>query len=178
MDNKSGSMGIAGLKVGSLNCNGLGEKNKLQKVLTWLKKKQENILFLQETHSTIEAEDTWKKVWGGDQVYFSHGASNSTGVAILIKKNENIEVNEIHTICQGRVLLMEITHNKVKYRLVNIYSPNKDDQQFIENVFLETLGRNRDDYLIMAGDWNAVLDNNLDKMGVPHSTQTKIIRVT
>ena len=29
---------------------------------------------------------------------------------------------------------------------------------------LETLGRNRDDYLIMAGDWNAVLDN-LDKMG-------------
>ena len=39
MDNKSGSMGIAGLKVGSLNCNGLGEKNKLQKVLTWLKKK-------------------------------------------------------------------------------------------------------------------------------------------
>ena len=39
------------------------------------------------------------------------------------------------------------------------------DQQFIENVFLETLGRNRDDYLIMAGDWNAVLENNLGKMG-------------
>ena len=32
-------------------------------------------------------------------------------------------------------------------------------------MFLETLSRNRDDYLIMAGDWNAVLDNNLDKMG-------------
>ena len=112
MDNTSGSMGIAGLKVGSLNCNGLGDQNKLQKVLTWLKEKQENIVFLQETHSTIELEDNWKKVLGGDQVYFSHGASNSTGVAILIKKNENIEVNEIRTICQGRVLLMEITHNK------------------------------------------------------------------
>ena len=52
---------------------------------------------------------------------------------------------------------MEITQNKVKYCLVNIYSPNSDDQQFIENVFLETLGRNRDDYLIMAGDWNAII---------------------
>ena len=49
MDNTSGSMGIAGLKVGSLNCNGLGDQNKLQKVLTWLKEKQENIVFfLQE----------------------------------------------------------------------------------------------------------------------------------
>ena len=58
-------------------------------------------------------------------------------------------------------MLIEITHNKVKYCLVNIYSPNSNDQQFIENVFF----RNLDDYLIMAGDWNAVLDNNLDKMG-------------
>ena len=38
----------------------------------------------------------------------------------------------------------------------------------------------RDDYFIMAGDWNAVLDNNLYKMGegVPHSTLTKIIGIT
>ena len=176
MDNKSGSMGIAGLKVGSLNCNGLGEKRKLQKLLTWLIKKQENILFLQETHSTIEAEDTWKKVWGGDQVYFSHGASNSTGVAILLKKNENIEVNEIRTICQGRVLLMEITHNKVKYCLVNIYSPNRDDQRFIlKNVFRNV--RQKSCRLSYYGR-NAVLDNNLDMMVLRHSTQSKIVRVT
>ena len=49
IDNTSGSMGIAGLKVGSLNCNGLGKKNKLQKVLTWLKKKQENICYRKRT---------------------------------------------------------------------------------------------------------------------------------
>ena len=51
-----------------------------------------------------------------------------------------------------------------RYRLVNNYSSNNDDQEFIENVFLETLGRSRDDYLIVAGDWNTVLDNNLDKL--------------
>ena len=72
---------------------------------------------------------------------------------------------DTRTICQGRVLLLEITYKNVNYCLVNNYSPNNDDQNFIENLFLETLGRSRDDYLIMAGDWNTVLNDNLDKLG-------------
>ena len=152
MDNLQNSMGKAGPKVGSFNCNGLGNKNKRSKVLNWLKKKKEDIIFLQETHSTLETESDWKRDWGGE-IYFSHGSSNSTGVAILFKKNDhNIEVGDVRTICLGRVLLIEITYNSVKYCLVNNYSPNSDDQQFIENVFLETLGRSRDDHLIMGGD--------------------------
>ena len=63
------------------------------------------------------------------------------------------------------MLLVEITYKNVNYCLVNNYSPNNDDQNFIENLFLETLGRSRDDYLIMAGDWNTVLNDNLDKLG-------------
>ena len=46
-----------------------------------------------------------------------------------------------------------------------LYSPNNDNHGFIENVFLETLGRSREDHLIMGGDWNTVLENNLDKLG-------------
>ena len=72
---------------------------------------------------------------------------------------------DTRTICHGRVLLLEITYKNVNYCLVNNYSPNNDDQNFIENLFLETLGRSRDDYLIMAGDWNTVLNDNLDSLG-------------
>ena len=111
MDNSTGSMGMAGLRVGSLNCNGLGGNIKRTKVLTWLKKKQEDIIFLQETHSTLVLENTWKKEWGGT-IYFSHGATNSTGVAILIKDNKSIEVNNVRTIREGRVLLIEITRSQ------------------------------------------------------------------
>ena len=90
-----------------MNCNGLG-RNKRNKVLTWLKNKPENIILLQETHSTLELENEWKKMWDGE-FYFSHGASNSTGVVILIKNNEDITVNKVQNIFQGRVLLVELT---------------------------------------------------------------------
>ena len=65
MDNLNGNLGIAGPKIGSLNCNGLGNKSKRDKVLNWLKNKQEEIFFLQETHSTSELENDWKKLGGG-----------------------------------------------------------------------------------------------------------------
>ena len=164
MDNSVNNTGSMGLRVGSMNCNGLGDKNNRKKVLTWLNKKTEDIIFLQETHSTLKLESNWKNNWEGD-IYFSHGASNLTGVATLIKKNDDIKVVDTRTIFQGRVLLLEITYKNVNYCLVNNYSPNNDDQNFIENLFLETLGRSRDDYLIMAGDWNTVLNDNLDKLG-------------
>ena len=106
------SMGKAGPKVGSFNCNGLGDKNKRNKVLNWLSK--EDIIFLQETHSTLESESDWKQKWDGE-IFYSHGTSNSTGVAILIKRNEHVEIDTVRTICQGRTLLIESTYNSVKY---------------------------------------------------------------
>ena len=164
MDNINCTQGIAGPRVGSMNCNGLGDKSKRKKVLTWLKSKQEEIFFLQETHSTSATETDWRACWEGE-IYFSHGASNSTGVAILFKKNDSIKIDKVREIHQGRVLLIEITYNSVKYCLVNNYSPNNDDREFIEKIFLESLGRNRENFLVLGGDWNTVLNNDFDKLG-------------
>ena len=46
-----------------------------------------------EFHSTPECEKMWKNEWEGNIVY-SHGTSNSTGVAIGFLKNLNININE------------------------------------------------------------------------------------
>ena len=43
---------LADLRVGCYNCNGMGGKHKRDQVLNWLKTKNENIIFIQETHST------------------------------------------------------------------------------------------------------------------------------
>ena len=102
---------------------------------------------------------------GGD-VFFNHGTSNSTGVAILFKRNTNIKIISHKIIIQGRVILLEVDCDSVMYCLVNVYSPNNDDVDFLKTVFLETLGWSRDDFVIVAGDWNTVLNNDLEKMGV------------
>ena len=163
--NQTVHRGVRGPSVGSMNCNGLGNKVKRDLVLNWLKDKKEDIFFLQETHSTIESERDWTRSWGG-RVYFNHGSSNSTGVAILIKSGANhIKVEKHSNIVNGRASLLEIDIDGVLYCLTNIYAPNNDDVGFHESVFLEALGRNRDDHLIMAGDWNAILSNTLDKTG-------------
>ena len=86
--------GVRGAKVGSMNCNGLGDRNKRNKVLTWLKNKPENIILLQETHSTLELENEWKKTWDGE-LYFSHG--NNVYITVM-------SVNKVRNKCQGRVL--------------------------------------------------------------------------
>ena len=76
--------GIPGFGVGSMNCNGLGDSSKLTKVLNWLSLKRDEIIFLQETHAEKLREKDWENIWGS-KIYFSHGSSNSTGVAILIR---------------------------------------------------------------------------------------------
>ena len=152
------------LRVGSFNCNGLGSPSKRELVLNWLNKKAEDIILLQETHSTSLSEESWKRTWGGD-IYFNHGNSNSTGVAFLIKPNCNIKICNHVIIMQGRTSLLEIEIEKVKYCIVNVYCPNTNETTVVESTFSEALGRTRDDYLILAGDWNTVLNNSLDKAG-------------
>ena len=184
MSNQSNSenLGTRGPIIGSLNCNGLGNRNKRESVLNWLKAKPENIFLLQETHSSIENEREWERVWGGT-VYFCHGASNSTGVAILIKgRSPHIKVIRHKIVIDGRSHYIEIEIDGVNYCIANLYAPNNDDVTFYDNSFLEIFGRPRNDFLIVGGDYNTVLDNNLDKMGgssahANHRTQAFLKRV-
>jgi exonuclease III len=74
------------LQIMSLNTNGLRKGNKRRSLFNWLKqfhKGSSKITFLQETHTDVTIEQTWKDEWGGE-VLFSHGTSGSKGVAILL----------------------------------------------------------------------------------------------
>ena len=157
-------LGMPGFRVGSFNCNGLGNVNKRDLVLNWLKSKPEEVILLQETHTTPSTEHAWRRAWDGD-IIFNHGSSNSTGVTILFKRNSNIKIGNYRTIIQGRATLVEIEVDSVKFCLVNVYCPNNNETSVVETVFLETLGRTRDDYPIFVGDWNTVLNNTVDKWG-------------
>ena len=49
------------LKLYTFNCRGLREGSKRGKVLHWLKKYHNGIIYLQETHSTLDIENQWLK---------------------------------------------------------------------------------------------------------------------
>ena len=71
-------------KLLSLNARGIRSFEKQKAVFGWVMKQQVDICFLQETYSTKEVENVWKKQWKGG-MYFSHGSEHSRGVLVLIK---------------------------------------------------------------------------------------------
>ena len=157
---------LSDLKIGCFNCNGLGNPKKRGQVLRWLESKEEEIFFLQETHSSNDTEDAWRRDWMGE-IIFNHGTSNSTGVVILIKqcKLDTLKIINKVNIVAGRATLINVEEGGFVFSLVNIYSPNNDDTTFLETVFIEASSHTNSDNLVYGGDWNTVLDNNLDKRG-------------
>ena len=105
-------------------------------------------------------------MWGGE-IIFNHGQSNSTGIVMLIKRSSSNVINIVNTthIVPGRATLVDVESGGIVFGLVNVYCPNNDDSDFINTVFLEACANTKSDNLVFAGDWNTVLDNNLDKSG-------------
>ena len=157
MDNMAIDLGVA-----TFNVNGLKESKKRAKIFKWLQEKRETIIFLQETHSTPEAERKWEQEWGG-KIFFSHGRSNSTGVAILVKNSEgDAEIINVERDQVGRRIIVELKIRGTLIRFVNFYGPNKDDTLFLEEMFKVAYSNNSTSNIIIAGDFNAVMDNKLD----------------
>ena len=158
----------------SFNTRGLSNKNKRQMVFAWLQNNFKGVIFLQETHTTEISEATWRHEWSGD-VYFSHGTSNSRGVAILIPKGINILIHNVTRDNSGRYIILDATIDDNQMTLINIYAPTRDninDQlQFIQELqtsLIEYIDKN----LIIGGDFNTYLNPKLDKKGYPKDSQS------
>ena len=116
---EGGNRVLPGLRVGSFNCNGLGNPNKREIVLKWLKEKPEDIILLQEVHTTGDTEDDWMRLWQGD-ILFNHGRSNSTGVTFLFKRDTNVKICRHQVIVPSRTSLVEIEYESVKYCITQL----------------------------------------------------------
>ena len=69
-------------KILSLNVRGIRSSVKRKALFLWLNKQRANIVFLQETYSTVEVEATWNTQWKGKKFY-AHGTNHSCGVLVL-----------------------------------------------------------------------------------------------
>ena len=95
------------LNVVSLNVRGLRDFKKRKSIFMYMRKKNADFVFLQETHSCVPSENQWIKEWGGN-ILFSHGTNTSKGVAILIKPNIDCKINNVVCDPNGRYIFVNI----------------------------------------------------------------------
>ena len=119
-----------------------------------------DILILQETHSTQEHESIWANEWGGKIIY-SHGTSQARGIAILTSKEIFTNISNIETDSEGRLIVFDLEQDGQKLCVAAIYAPNTDSPQYFKN--LDKILKNRCEHKIILGDFNLVLDVEMDR---------------
>lgn len=161
------------VKISSWNVNGLGSYTKRRKVLQYLKQKNADVIMLQETHllekDTVRVKDRWV-----GQAYHNTFTQKKRGVSILFSKHLKIQVDKEFKDKEGRVIILLVNLFGQHIIIGNIYAPNVEDPDFflqLKKTFIDF-----GDYpIIMAGDFNQVLDVFLDKSGisVPNANKTQ-----
>jgi len=174
IDNKSK------LRVMSYNVNGLGNMAKLKRVnniLHKLDQRESYVINLQETHFKNEESISYHWKWGIAQ---SLGSTKSCGVAILYSKSYFDEVIEIRKDKMGRYCSVTLNKDGEVYTFVNIYAPNDHYSslkffEYIESEIEDISSRHPLTNLIISGDFNFVISQDIDSIGRNKSLQEKIV---
>ena len=126
------------------------------------------ITVMQETHSSLEDEKTWKMEWGSE-IIFSHGSAHQAGTAILLPRRYNGAVKEKCIDSEGRIVSIKVLIGGGMVTIIGVYAPAIDTQyhkiNFL-NELRETMIKMIDEHSIVAGDFNihlAPLDAEINK---------------
>ena len=156
---------------------GLRDRIKRKNIFEFCRDKGSNIVFLQETYSTVEVEEKWKSEWNG-QLLFSHGTNHSKGVLVLISPNINMKIRNVSIGENGRYIIMKLEYQQSTFLLVNCYFPTRDKEK-MQIEFLDELENciskiySSGDTIILGGDFNMIMNGDLDYMGPRKSIKNK-----
>ena len=146
--------------VSSVNTRGLRNRDKMKDVLNYLYNSEGNIYCLQDTH-WLSQENNISQFWDGEFI-INGNKTNARGVAFLLKKN--FEYKIINTLAdqEGNTLTVDlILQQDFSIRIINLYAPNTDSPKYFDYIN-ELVTNNPNDYLIICGDFNLILNPNLD----------------
>ena len=118
------------------------------------------ILFLQETHSSIEIEKKWNHEFNG-KLFFSHGKTNSCCVVIAFYGIINYSVQKQLIDSEGRILILEVEIENENYLLINLYNANTETEQLktlsILSTLLEQIQNIDEKSIILGGNFSFFL---------------------
>ena len=151
-----------------MNVRGIRSATKRKALFMWLKEQKSDFILLQETYSTAEVEDIWRTQWQG-KLFFSHGTCHSCGVMVLVRGDLDFNLISIRTDDEGRYIVLEAEVQGANFLLVNVYVPNKVQEQcrFIENLnsTIDDVIKDNEPKLVVGGDFNVTLESDLDCSG-------------
>ena len=154
------------LKIISLNCRGLRDKNKRKNLFFWLKNNNFHIILLQETFWTEDMKNEVEKDWSGKMV-LNPGTIHSKGTATLLNDsifdtNLNFETKDTHLSEDGRMIFINIKFENKEFSLINIYAPNtpKDRKSFFDKIGKWITKFSFNNEVIIGGDFNVTESKN------------------
>ena len=154
-------MGVDELIISTLNVNGLGDPVKRRDVFCSLREQKHDIFLLQETHIKQTDENYVRAVWGYE-LWIAGNSTNKNGVAILFNSTFEYKVHSVTKDPNGCFIIMDVDLEGKRVTLTNIYGPSAgDNPTLIDKVFNLVL-QVGNDAVIMGGDWNCLLNPNLD----------------
>lgn len=166
---------FSSLKIISLNVRGIRDNTKRKSIFLFSRRKNADLIFLQETHSVDDDVKFWKAQWG-DTCYFCHASQQSAGVAILLNKFKG-DIIESMTSNEGRWIILVLKLDNSFFIVCNLYNYNNTAQAKI--MFLQLClklevfkNKYKEAHLIIGGDYNDAPDDLVDRVPVrltPHS---------
>lgn len=145
-------------------------------VLTFLKKEDVSIAFLQETHLEDKDNAKLQRNWVG-QVFTTSYSSFSRGVAILVSKNLAFRSLNCVKDSQGHYVIVRGVLSGKAVTLMNIYCPPGYSPGFLSKAFAEFADLASENSFV-GGDFNCHLNPSLDKLppGIsPPSRQARVL---
>lgn len=158
---------MAKLKLVTLNVNGIRSPLKRRALFHDLHRYQNDIILLQETHSTPADENIWLAEWGAGG-HFSHGRSNARGVGILFKRGFNPKIEKKVIDENGRLLILQFKGLNDEITIANLYAPTQSeaaDQDLFIGKVGEALASLEVHTLLVGGDLNIQLMGEGEPVG-------------
>lgn len=115
---------------------------------------------LQEVHCSEITIPVWLAEWGYKTI-FSCCTSAKGGVAILFNNTFDFQLERTHVDPNGRFIICDITVDKC-VNIATLYAPNEDIPNFFSKFF-DHLNDFECDHVIIGGDFNLVLNLDVDK---------------
>lgn len=145
---------------------------KRRDLFQYLRTKKYNIVCLQDVHIESKMESYVRSEWGFSNLYLSSLSGNCRGVMILINNNFDCEVKRVLTDTNGNYVIIDMKIQDHSITLASIYGPNEDKPQFYRDLKQKLLDFNNEK-IIICGDWNIIINPELDSENYKHINNPK-----